>query len=86
MEETQQFRLTTFDNPFDPFEEFEEWFRFDIEKGYNTCSVLGRIANIGDDFTEKETDEAINKAIDQIILNDFMNIYKKVQRKTVSVA
>lgn len=85
MEETQQFRLTTFDNPFDPFEEFEEWFRFDIEKGYNTCSVLGRIANIGDDFTEKETDEAINKAIDQIILNDFMNIYKKVQRKTVSV-
>ena len=86
MEETQQFRLTTFDNPFDPFEEFEEWFRFDIEKGYNTCSVLGRIANIGDDFTEKETEEAINKAIDQIILNDFMNIYKKVQRKTVSVA
>lgn len=26
--------ITTFDNPFNPFTQFEQWFLFDIEKGY----------------------------------------------------
>ena len=30
--------LTTFDNPFDPFEQFNSWFMFDCEKGYN-CRI-----------------------------------------------
>lgn len=25
--------LTTFDNPFDPFERFSDWFLFDVGKG-----------------------------------------------------
>ena len=25
--------ITTFDNPFDPFEQFDSWFLFDCEKG-----------------------------------------------------
>ena len=31
--------LTTFDNPFDPFEQFTSWFLFDTEKGYN-CNLF----------------------------------------------
>ena len=26
--------ITTTDNPYDPFEQFAEWFAFDEEKGY----------------------------------------------------
>ena len=44
--------LTTFDNPYDPFEQFASWFLFDVEKGYNTCSYLGRIVNLSDDLSE----------------------------------
>lgn len=75
-------KLTTFDNPFDPFEQFSSWFLFDVEKGYNSCSRLMRIANITDDMSQEETDIEIERAIDEIIKYDFMNVYKKVTRNT----
>lgn len=74
--------LTTIDNPFDPFEQFTSWFLFDIEKGYDSCSRLMRIAQIQDDFTQKEIDEEIERAIDEIIKHDFTNTYKKVVKNT----
>lgn len=76
--------LTTIDNPFDPFEQFTSWFLFDAEKGYNSCSYLARIARTSDQFTEEENNKEVERAIDEIIKNDFMNIYKKVtkQQKT----
>ena len=77
---TNDCRLTTFDNPFDPFEQFTQWFLFDVEKGYNTCSILGRIEQVTDDMSEKESNEEHERAIDTIIDNDFLNIYKKVWR------
>ena len=70
--------LTTVDNPFNPFEQFTSWWLFDIEKGYNSCSRLMRIANLSDDMSSKEEEEEIERAIDEIIENDFLNIYKKV--------
>lgn len=75
--------LTTFDNPYNPFEQFTEWFLFDVEKGYNTCSYIARIAQFSDDMTQKEIDEENERAIDEIIKYDFMNIYKKVKRNTI---
>lgn len=71
--------LTTFDNPFDPFEQFTSWFLFDEEKGYHSCSYLGRIARTCDSFTEEENNAEIERAIDEIVKYDFRNIYKKVR-------
>ena len=79
-----EYRLTTIDNPYSPFTDFEQWFMFDVEKGYNTCGYLARIANTSDELTEQETTEEINRAIDEIIKYDFMNIYKKVKKKVVT--
>lgn len=73
--------LTTFDNPYDPFEQFSSWFLFDIEKGYNTCSYLGRITKFSDEMSTVEEDEEVERAIDEIIKYDFMNIYKKVKKE-----
>ena len=72
--------LTTFDNPFDPFDEFVPWFLFDVEKGYNTCSKLARIARSSDEFSTIEEKRETERAIDEIIDYDFLNIYKKVTR------
>lgn len=73
-------RLTTIDNPYDPFTQFNSWFLFDVEKGYNTCEYLARIAKTSDSFTEEENNEETEKAIDEIIKYDFLNIYKKVKK------
>ena len=73
--------LTTIDNPFDPFEQFTSWLLFDKEKGYNSSERLMRIANISDDMTQKEIDEETERAIDEIIKYDFMNIYVKVKKE-----
>lgn len=73
--------LTTFDNPFDPFEQFTSWFMFDVEKGYNSCGYLARIAKLTDDMSEEEVDRETERAIDEIIFYDPLNIYKKVTKK-----
>lgn len=73
--------LTTFDNPFDPFEQFTSWFLFDEEKGYHSTAYLGRIARTSDQLSEKENEVEIERAIDEIIKYDFRNIYKKVKKK-----
>ena len=73
--------LTTIDNPYDPFEQFAAWFMFDTEKGYNSHGRLMRIANISDDMTQKEENEEIERAIDEIIKYDFTNTYKKAVKK-----
>lgn len=76
--------LTTFDNPYDPFEQFNLWFMFDIEKGYYTCSKMARLANFTDDMSDVERDIETERVIDEIIQYDFMNIYKKVTKETVT--
>lgn len=73
--------LTTFDNPYDPFDQFDSWFRFDMDKGYCSCSYLGRIARTSDQLSDEENEKEIERAIDEIIKYDFMNIYKKVKRE-----
>lgn len=72
--------LTTTDNPYDPFEQFTSWLMYDDEHGYGTCSYLGRIARTSYQLTDEENNAEVERAIDEIIKYDFMNIYKKVTK------
>lgn len=78
---TNDCMLTTHDNPYDPFTQFEHWFLFDVEKGYDSCGYLARIAKIADGMSEAEQNEEIEHAIDEIISLDIFGVYKKVYRK-----
>ena len=73
--------LTTFDNPFDPFDDYASWLTFDAEKGYGTCSYLARIARTSDELSDEENDTEVERAIDEIIKLDPFNRYKKVVRE-----
>ena len=72
--------LTTFDNPYNPFDEFTSWFMFDEEKGYHSCAYLGRIAKTSEQLSDEENAQEIERAIDEIIKYDFQIIYKKVKQ------
>lgn len=69
--------LTTIDNPYDPFDEFLEWFQFDEDNGYSTCSKIARIANVKDYMSSTQKDIETEKAIDSLVENDPLNMYVK---------
>ena len=75
---SKQCRLTTIDNPFSPFDDFKNWLLFDEEHNYHTCAYLSRIARTSDQLTDYENDLENERAIDEILENDFIGIYMKV--------
>ena len=77
--------LTTIDNPFDPFTQFEEWNRFDIQKGYHTCAYLARITVTDNDLIGLEESSEIESSIDEILKFNLLGIYKKVTREVKSI-
>lgn len=72
--------LTTIDNPFDPIDNYDEWLHYDEEKAYYTNAYLARIAKIEAGMTQKQEDEEIERAIDEIVSVNPLGIYKKVKR------
>ena len=75
-----EYMLTTADNPFNPFTNFDEWYQFDTEKGYNTCSYLARVLKTSDELSEEDDRLATIQAIDEIIEADPFGIYIKVKK------
>ena len=75
------FAITTIDNPYDPIEDFDSWYQFDMSKGYNSCALLDRLALTSDQLTDEENQREIERAIDEIIKYDVLNIYKKVKKE-----
>ena len=73
--------LTTSDNPFCPFEQFDEWLAFDESKGYFTCGYLARIAKSSHELSETDERLAIESAIDEIVEMNVLGIYRKARRK-----
>lgn len=77
---SKEVMLTTTDNPFDPFTQFDEWYSFDEAKGYFTCSYLAKFAYTSTELSDLDNDLAIDYAMDEIIKHNPLGIYKKVYR------
>lgn len=78
--EPTEYMLTTIDNPFDPFTQFDEWFAWDRQAGYNSPSLLARIANSSDELSDTDQVVAINEAIDEIVKENVSGMFRKVSR------
>lgn len=73
--------LTTLDNPYDPFTQYDEWDTFDTAHGYYTAAYLARQLITSDEISETDQLVALNNAIDDILSENVTGNYKKVTRK-----
>lgn len=84
MNEVKETALTTIDNPYSPFSQFDDWYSYDTEKGYDCCGYLDRMKSLMKEDTtylspEKE-DTILDNIIDIIVNNDPTGMYVKVQK------
>lgn len=70
--------ITTVDNPIDPREDFNKWYAWDLEHGYNTCAYLDRVANLPSDLPQVLIEHYVEAAIDEIIEMHAGGMYKKL--------
>jgi hypothetical protein len=78
--------LTTFDNPFDPFTQWDEWYAWDQNAGYHTPGLLDRISRVADDLSEADQYLAVQWAIDEIVRENVSGMHRKVQRNQIVAA
>ena len=76
----RQVMLTTIDNPYDPFDDFDRWLEFDMSMNYNSCPLLARICNTSNELGDEQYIHDVEIAIDEIIEMDPFKIYKKIVR------
>lgn len=80
--------ITTMDNPYNYWTEFDEWYAFDTSHGYeilgqpyNTLNYIARIANTDSDMSPKDYNEAVNHAVDEIFRLNLTGNYKKIYKE-----
>ena len=70
--------LSTADNPFNPFTQFDEWHAYDQRKGYHTLAYLARVLNTSDELSEADQSLDYEKAIDEIMMHNLLGNYIRV--------
>jgi len=70
--------VTTLDNPWDYFTHFDEWNAFDQEKGYFTNNYVARICMASSEMSEKDYEDAVEAAVDEICRLNITGNYKKI--------
>lgn len=63
----KEIRVTTVDNPHDPFKEFDKWLVFDRLKGYNTTERLAKTAPLSERLSSDEIYYSVEKGIEALM-------------------
>lgn len=70
--------LTTVDNPYNPFTQYDEWFAYDTLHGYNSSAFLARLVVTSDQLSDADQSLAIEYAIDEIVRENVSGVHRKV--------
>ena len=77
--------LTTIDNPWNPFTQWDEWYAWDAAAGYNTPSLLARVAVSSDELSEYDQELEISNAINEIVRENVSGMHRKVFKNSAKV-
>ena len=72
---------TTTDNPYDPFDDFDNWYAYDIQHGYRTTETLAYFAATSDDYSDEENQKIVNEAVEKMVNAPYFIEYIKVERE-----
>ncbi len=75
--------LSTTDNPYNPFTEFDQWYAFDTQVGHYTLALLGRVCITSDELSELDQSRAIDHAMDEIVAENVSGKHLMVSADTV---
>jgi hypothetical protein len=81
MADDNEYMLTTVDNPYNPFTQYDSWYWWDYYAGYHTPGALARVVILSDDLSDVDTRAAINQGIDEVVAENVLGVWKKVLRK-----
>ena len=73
-----EWAITTKDNPYSPFTQFDDWFHYDVLAEHNTCAYLARLWQGSTDASEFDQFNSLQLAIDELV-ELFPELYMKVQ-------
>lgn len=82
----RDYMLSTADNPYNPWTQFDDWYAFDEQKGYHTCSYLARVTRTSDELSEADDDLAITEAMEEILHFNLTGNYIRVYEPETKTA
>jgi len=88
MNTNKEIRITSLDNPYNPFTHWKEWLLFDTNAGYNTCGRLATVTFTSDSMTHKEVYDEVEHGIEILMRTGCINKfgvpieYKKVIKQS----
>lgn len=86
MATTDEYMLSTIDNPFNPFNQYNEWLVYDETFGYYSNSLLARIVITSDELSEADQELDVERAIDEIIKENVSGVHVKVYKDQIVIA
>ena len=82
METVAKHMLTTADNPYHPFTQWDEWWAYDTQAGHHTCAYLARVSKSSDDLSDPDQEVANETTIDEIVRENPLGIYLKISENS----
>ena len=74
--------LSTIDNPWNPFTNYDEWLAEDTRLGYHTPSLLARGVVSSNELSDYDQELDIVRAIDEIVSENVSGMHRKVSRES----
>lgn len=79
----EEYMLTTVDNPYDPFTQFDEWDAYDRQAGYGTTAFIARLCRTSDELSDADQQSIYNDTINEIVNENVLGLYRKVSRSRI---
>ena len=79
---SNDYMITTVDNPFDPNTHFDDWHAWDVKAGYHTTAFLARVIITSSEISDLDQDQAYKQAVDEIVKYNVLGLYKKAYAKS----